>query len=116
MRCNLADFQSANQIYGLSVHSGLVKLKVKVWVKGAVGNNSLLFIETNSSIKHLSTGYTIYKTIAKTSIDFLLSKIFKDDSIKVIYSTRAGCPKRTATTKEYLEENSLLMLLIPFWR
>ncbi|WP_395075781.1 glycosyltransferase [Flavobacterium sp.] len=33
---------------------------------------------------HLATGEIVYKDIAKTSFDFLLSKIFVDDSIKVI--------------------------------
>ncbi|TRX31899.1 glycosyltransferase [Flavobacterium sp. ZT3R18] len=32
----------------------------------------------------LSTGDTAYKTVAKTSFDFLLSKIFSDNSIKVV--------------------------------
>jgi glycosyltransferase involved in cell wall biosynthesis len=32
----------------------------------------------------LSTGDTTYKTVAKTSFDFLLSKIFRNNSIKVI--------------------------------
>jgi glycosyltransferase involved in cell wall biosynthesis len=33
---------------------------------------------------YLSTGDTTYKTVAKISFDFLLSKIFKENSIKVI--------------------------------
>jgi hypothetical protein len=33
---------------------------------------------------YLSTGDTVYKAVAKTSFDFLLSKIFRDKSIKVI--------------------------------
>ena len=46
----------------------------------------------------LSTGNTTYKAVAKTSFDFLLSKIFTENSIKVI--SNKGWLLKENTTKE----------------
>ena len=48
---------------------------------------------------YLATGEIIYKDIAKVSFDFLLNKIFRDGSIKVI--SNKGWLKKEATDEEF---------------
>lgn len=50
---------------------------------------------------YLSTGSPIYKTVAKISFDFLLSKIFTDDSIKVI-SNKGWIHKEDSVDKKVI--------------
>ncbi|WP_281323962.1 glycosyltransferase [Flavobacterium sp. IMCC34518] len=50
---------------------------------------------------YLSTGDTTYKTVAKISFDFLLSKIFKENSIKVI-SNKGWLLKEDNTDKQVI--------------
>jgi glycosyltransferase involved in cell wall biosynthesis len=50
---------------------------------------------------YLSTGDTVYKAVAKTSFDFLLSKIFRDKSIKVI-SNKGWLQKEDSVNKQVI--------------
>jgi glycosyltransferase involved in cell wall biosynthesis len=50
---------------------------------------------------YLSTGDTVYKDVAKTSFDFLLSKIFRDKSIKVI-SNKGWLQKDDTVNKQVI--------------
>jgi len=50
---------------------------------------------------YLSTGDTIYKAVAKTSFDFLLGKIFENNSIKVV-SNKGWMHKGDSTDKQVI--------------
>ena len=50
---------------------------------------------------YLSTGDTIYKAVAKTSFDFLLDRIFENNSIKVV-SNKGWMRKEDSTAKKVI--------------
>jgi hypothetical protein len=54
---------------------------------------------------YLATGEVIYKGIAKTSFDFLLSKTITENSIKVI-SNKGWLHNNKAVHKEVIEANN----------